>query len=192
MVPDYKRGGVWMQTFKHERTRSSVKWWSIRSRCKVGGNASYATYAGCSLAEEFMDFQLFTDWHTQQVGYGSDYHVDKDLLDASNKVYSPSQCLLIPPELNLFIRPNVARRGILPQGVSYDTKRDKYVVGISHKNKAVYIGRFDSVEEARKAYCEEKDRQAYDWYLRLSSGEFIVDNKVVDAMKGWNTDDRYK
>jgi len=190
MVEDYKVDGRWMQTYLKERTRSMSKWRSMIDRCRAI-NKAYATYAKCSVSEAFLDFQAFTDWHVVQVGYGSDYHLDKDLLVPGNEEYSPGSCVLLPQELNLFIRPSVSRKGNLPQGVSFDEERGKYVAGISLNNASIYVGRFDTEREARMAYCEVKDSLASEWVKRLLSKEFVVDERVILAMKEWNTDARY-
>lgn len=42
------------------------------------------------------------------------------------------------------------------KGVSYDKKRRKYVAQLSYKKKYYYLGRYDTVEEAKKAYDRKR------------------------------------
>lgn len=43
------------------------------------------------------------------------------------------------------------------KGVSYDSKRKKYVAQIRYKKKGYKIGRYDTVEEAKQAYDEKRE-----------------------------------
>lgn len=40
------------------------------------------------------------------------------------------------------------------KGVSFDTGRKRWIVGITHENKKIFIGRFDSKTEATAAYAK--------------------------------------
>ena len=43
------------------------------------------------------------------------------------------------------------------KGVSYDKKRRKYVAQLSYKKKSYFLGRYDTVEEAKKAYDRKRE-----------------------------------
>lgn len=42
------------------------------------------------------------------------------------------------------------------KGVSYDKRRGKYVAQLSYKKKYYYLGRHDTIEEAKKAYDRKR------------------------------------
>lgn len=192
MIEDYMLNGKWAKFKNQLPTCSGAKWRDMSARCSTHNrNLSYATYELCTVSDTFKDFQIFANWHRKQVGYATNYHLDKDLLCINNTVYHEDHCVLIPPELNYFIRGSVARRGGTPQGVSFDTERQKYLSSISICNKAKNLGRFNTPEEARKAYYSAKNAIAANWHKRLTSGEFIVDCRIVEAMRTWDTEERY-
>lgn len=62
------------------------------------------TYVGCSVSEEFWNFQNFAKWYNQKK-YTCSYplELDKDLLYEGNKIYAPSKCCLLPKEINTTI-----------------------------------------------------------------------------------------
>lgn len=53
-----------------------------------------------TICNEWLDYQTFARWYSEQVGAQLDYHLDKDLLSTGNRHYSPSTCLLIPHFVN--------------------------------------------------------------------------------------------
>ena len=42
------------------------------------------------------------------------------------------------------------------KGVSYDKRRGKYVAQLSYKKKHYHLGRYDTIEEAKKAYDRKR------------------------------------
>ena len=84
------------------KTEEYVKWYSMFVRCySTSYHKRQPTYIGCSVADDFCNFQNFAEWY-----YKLKYHcryeleIDKDLLYEGNKIYSPSTCCLIPKEIN--------------------------------------------------------------------------------------------
>lgn len=186
------KGGLWVKTRRGVPTHSFGRWRSMVDRVRKGiSHASTDCYEHVSISADFLNFQNFTKWHTMQVGYMlPNYHLDKDLIGSHLKEYAENTCVLIPSELNLFMRNSKIRKSASFQGVSFCKQRNKYVVGISHRNSTIYGGRFNSPEEARKKYCEIKDGLAQEWVLRLKNKEFLVDDKVIFALENWCTNDR--
>lgn len=191
-VSDFKRDGKWVKTIQVDRkgfnTYSFERWSNMRNRCLPGGaeQARNSTYVGCTVEGIFTDFQLFTEWHVNQVGYGmKGYHLDKDLLEAGNKIYSENTCVLVPSALNKLLCLTGSKRGSLPLGVCFDkrTCRQNYVVSITTDNIHRYVGTFRTEAEAVDAYCSAKNAAIYDWYIKTSSGVIEVDDKVVEKLK---------
>lgn len=181
--------GLWVKSYtvggKSCNTRSYSKWMSMRNRCSDKYKDWKPTYTGCSISDNFKDFQFFTSWHTQQVGYDRlDYQLDKDIL-CNFKVYSEDTCVLVPQELNSFFLDRVKSCGPYPHGISFSKVGQKLCVQIGIKGRSSYRGLFDTIEDAEVAYKQAKEAEAYRWYERLRDGEFIVDGRVIERMRTW-------
>lgn len=123
-------------------------------------------YDGCSLAEEWHNFQNFAKWYCSQDNYGKGYHLDKDLKIPGNKVYGPEQCSLVPQEINkLFVGADKRRTNReTPTGVSKCKNTGKFRVLVHRGDlnakgipKSTYLGDYDSIEEAFLVYKEAKE-----------------------------------
>lgn len=189
MVEDFKRDGEWARSTKiagvMHCTRSYSMWNALKYRCKVGGQHQlrFPSYIGCKIAGGFEDYQFFVDWHREQVGYGIDgYALDKDIIDKQSKIYSPETCALVPRELNSFYTPHTAVRD-LPQGVYYIEQTGKYKAALSIGNKLKYVGTYGTIDAAWEAFKEAKEAEAARWVQRLVAGEFIVDPRVIVALR---------
>jgi len=193
VVKDFKNdSGLWMKTYTTEQgkftTLSGMVWQDMLTRCKVGSRfqEKHPTYIGCSVSDEFKNFQAFTEWHTTQVGYGfTNYQLDKDILSDGNKVYSRDYCVLVPRQLNTFLIACDSTRGEWPQGVHYEKSSGKFKAQISISGVKKSIGRYATPELAHESYKIAKESEAIRWHHRLTSGEFVVDVRVVDRMLNW-------
>lgn len=59
------------------------------------------SYANCTVADEWHNFQNFAEWYySQNIDESIKMHVDKDIRVAGNKIYSPETCLMVTPEEN--------------------------------------------------------------------------------------------
>lgn len=165
-------------------TKSMSVWRSIKSRCKPDSafQAGKPSYEGCYLSDNFKDFQYFANWYTSQVGYGLEkYQIDKDIIIRGNKMYGESTCVLVPPAINVFF----ARKPIktLPTGVSKQFLR--FAASIKIEGVVKYIGNFENVEDAAAAYAEAKEGEAAKWYLKMLSGEVLVDSRVTEVFRSY-------
>lgn len=190
---DYRHpNGSWGKFFRSEgvkyTTKMNMTWYAMQERCKKGGSVQKreSTYVGCSIADEFMDYQKFGDWYSSQVGYGAEnYDLDKDILFKGNKVYSSSTCVLIPRELNRFFGHNVNGGNKYQQGVYWHSRDLVFQTQILVDGKIKYLGRFTTPESCYATYKAAKESEARRWYKRLCSGEFIVDPRVIERMRTW-------
>jgi len=180
MVPDYKhRNGKWAcwsgPVGGQVLTVSGSLYSNMKARCKdITRNPSYS---GCEIL--FGDFQDFADWHTQQVGYGLGYHLDKDILSNGAKIYSRENCALIPQALNNFLC-TPAKLGGCPQGVR--KSGSKYISTISLDSVSTYLGTYCTLEQAHSAYKVAKKGQALVWADRLET-YYSVNAKVPEALR---------
>lgn len=169
-------------------TKSGQIWHNMKQRCNKGNalQRSFPSYIGCTVSEEFKNFQMFCKWYHVQIGYNElNYQIDKDLLFEGNKLYSRDTCVLIPQALNLFLGSHAASRGLYPQGVSLFKDTGKFTAKISINGKYKHLGTFDTAQLAFAAYKQAKEQEARRWAKRLEDGEFVVDPRVIERMKTW-------
>ncbi len=193
IVDDIKRlDGSWLKSLTIDgvqyTTKSYQLWKNMKSRCIDGGTvqSKFPTYAGREVTGSFLDFDLFTEWYTKQVGYNSpDMHLDKDLICEGNRCYNEDTCVLIPKGLNLFLVSQDKNRGSCVLGVSLRKTTGKFRATIRIDGRSVNLGEFVNEEEAYVAYKAAKESEARRWLARLLLGEYVVDNRVIERLKVW-------
>lgn len=143
----------------HEGKYHHAMWYRCYGNHK---QKNMACYIGCSVSENFKDFQYFAKWCNEQKGFGrKGYVLDKDILVPNNKVYSETTCIFVPDIINSFFTFRKISKRNLPVGVSWCDTEGKYKVycaQLNGKNKT--IGRFSNIEIAYNSYCKEKERLA--------------------------------
>ena len=112
-------------------------------------------YKDCYICEEWYSFMTFRAWMIEQDWEGK--HLDKDFLVEGNKVYSPSTCLFLHPEVNTFISARGAGRGAYPIGVSYYRWKDKFLARCGNgRGKNIHLGYFVDPMDAHQAWKKKK------------------------------------
>lgn len=164
------------------RTREGEYWYSmfVRSYSKQYQDKK-PRYMGCSVDSSFHDFEDFRLWMKDQVGSDNQgWHIDKDILFANNKVYSPETCVFVPRELNSFYTKRQKSRGKYPLGVSYHKPLDKFMVsGHNLCGGTVYLGVVDNPSEGFEIFLDFKRKQAKEL---ANKWEGKVDNRVVESL----------
>lgn len=148
--------------YNGKHTLAYNKWISMLSRIYDETYLKkYPTYTECSVCESWHNFQNFAEW------FDNNYYVveneimtlDKDLLsNKNNKIYSPNTCCFLPQNINNLLVKSDGIRGKYPLGVSYDKDRKKYTSHVTKKNKRVFLGRYNTPEEAFYVYKREKEK----------------------------------
>lgn len=163
------------------------KWKCMLNRCYLQSYLNkHPSYIGCSVSENFKNFQYFAEWCNNQVGFhltdknGRVYHLDKDILVQGNRIYSEYTCVFIPAQLNNFLTDNQRSRGDYPLGVFFNKEKKAFTADLRNPfNSKRRLGTFASAEEAHNAYVEAKSRLAKelaDYY----KGK--VDDRVISAL----------
>jgi len=139
------------------------------------------SYVGCSVCEEWHNFQNFAEWYYQQPNAeSSGFHLDKDLIKWGNKVYCPEACSLVPEAVNSILTGSPSCKKDLPRGVY--KKGNKYGAGISVKKKREHLGTYDTIEEARSVYEEAKR----DHIKRVvDEHKDVLDPRVYENLINW-------
>lgn len=132
-----------------------------------------ATYAECSVCDDWMRFSKFRDWMKDQDWVGKE--IDKDLISDGNKEYRQDMCVFVSKQINSFITENKTTKNKLT-GSHFHKKSGKYQASCKNPftKKLVHIGLFDSEIEAHLA-CKKKKREFAESLASLES------NKVVSA-----------
>ena len=144
LTPEYK---IWYNIIKRVYDHKIIK--------------KYPTYKGCSICEEWHNFQNFAEWYSKKFYsvHKEKMHIDKDILVKRNKIYSPNTCIFVPERINnLFIKCN-ANRGKYPIGVYFKKDIQKYMAITNDLNrKSKYLGYYNTPENAFLAYKEYKEK----------------------------------
>ena len=137
--------------------KSYITWQSMIVRCYSDKSRDYhRSYSNVTICKEWHLFSNFKKWFDKHFVDG--WALDKDILAKGNKEYAPDKCCFVPSELNSIILKSNKSRGKYPIGVSYIKKLNKFRADYSSKDKKVYLGLFNSQQDAFNAYKESKEK----------------------------------
>lgn len=177
---EYKTNGKYTKAYK--------TWGKMLGRCYCPKyHASRPTYLGCSVADEWLDYQDFAEWFSNHEYSNRGYQLDKDLLIPGNKIYAPDRCAFVPAQLNSLLLDSGASRGQYKQGACFHKGKNKFTPRINIDGKPKYLGLFDTELEAYNAY--KKAKEAHVKEKALEWQDHIADN-VFDALMNWELDDK--
>lgn len=170
-------------------TKAYIHWSHALERCyNKEYQEKYPSYLGCTVCEEWHNFQVFAEWFYSQRYHQKRFHLDKDLLFKNNKVYSPETCTLIPERVNGFLIGLSKSKGEYPLGVSRKSKSNKFQTSINLDSGRKYLGAFDTPEEAFYVYKEAKEK-----YIKELANQYKdqIDPRAYNALMSWevNIDD---
>ncbi len=151
----YKGIGTHKKLINKLYTKQGVVWNSIFTRCyNEKFQKKHNSYIGCSVCEEWHNFQVFAKWHEENYNpeIMEGWHLDKDILFKGNKIYSPKTCVFVPQEINNLFTNRKKGRG-------------KYLIGVSKLGNrftsnanGTFLGYFSTEEEAFLKYKEIKEK----------------------------------
>lgn len=179
----FNSGDKYKATIDGKITKSYSTWRSMLQRAYYQKyQVRKPTYIGCSVADEWLDYQKFAEWFSNHEYSNYNYHLDKDLLLPGNKIYAPDRCAFVPRQLNNLLNGNSAVRGQYLQGVSFNKGNNKFVAQIRIDGKNQHLGYFDCPQEAHGAYKTAKEayvkEKALEWRDRIA-------DEVYDALMRW-------
>ena len=153
-------------------TRPYIIWKALLQRCFDSNyKEKHPQYKDVTIAKEWLLFSNFKSWYISQYDY-ENREIDKDLIVFGNKHYSKELCILIPREINNFLRTSKGSRGKYPLGVSLDGTRFKASIRI--KAKLYTLGRFNNPEDAHIAWQKAKIKQ-----LREYSEQYLLEPTLL-------------
>jgi len=129
-----------------------ARWLGMLTRCYGCNSQRNKTYIGCVVSDEWLHFLAFKKWMITQDWEGM--HLDKDIINPKNKIYSKTTCCFISAKLNCLLTDSRAIRGKYPQGVIKESKTKKigYRAYCKCNGKRVNLGTHDTVEKASLVY----------------------------------------
>jgi hypothetical protein len=149
--------GTYLGIVKNKRIKSYEVWVSMLTRCYYEKyKLRHPSYIGCSVVEEWHNYQVFAKWFTEN--YVEGYQLDKDLLVKGNKIYGPDTCCFVPSLINNLIGKsghNLKTDKTLPLRVT--KSGNKFSAYCSFYGKDKYLGVYFSIEEAFEKYKLEKE-----------------------------------
>lgn len=152
--------GVYKAYINNKQTPQYKTWVHIIRRCyHTETQRKCPTYIGCSVSEEWHNFQVFGKWFDENYYEieGETMCIDKDILVKGNKIYSPETCIFAPNRINmLFLKAN-SKRGVLPVGVRAPKGTSKYLAECKNGNDIKRLGMHVTIEEAFLAYKMYKE-----------------------------------
>lgn len=164
-------------------TKAHATWRGMLERCYSSKyHDVQPTYIGCTVSDEWLDYQNFAEWFYNHEYSDLDYHLDKDLLITGNKVYSSETCCFVPRQLNSILNNKSRVRGKYPQGVYLHKQIGRYNAKVSIDGKQKCLGYFDCPDDAYQVYKIAKERyvkeKALEWRDRIS-------DDVFQALTNW-------
>lgn len=154
--------GKYKKWVNHKDTREYSMWQKMIARCYADYGRE-PTYDGCTVSDEFLYFQTFAEFYTQNKWTDELLLIpDKDILTHGKaKIYSRETILFVDRFINVIFTKRQNHRGDLPIGVSirkYPNGTTKYVPVCNEYGKSVYLGTYFTPQEAFVKYKEEKER----------------------------------
>lgn len=140
-------------------------WGNMLKRCYSEKSLlSCPTYAGCTVAPEWHNFQTFAQWYENNfyVVNNETMDLDKDILFKGNKIYSPETCVFVTHRINSLFISRKSLRGEYPIGVCYARDKHKFQSKIRDEKTTKHLGWFDTPDEAFDSYKIYKESLAKD------------------------------
>lgn len=156
--------GKYKKWINKKDTREYAMWQKMIARCYYDKSLEKEpTYLECSVSSEFLSFQTFAEFYTQNKWTNDRILIpDKDILSHGKaKIYSRETIVFVDKFINAIFTKRQRFRGNLPIGVGirkYKSGTIKYVPVCNEYGKCVYLGTYFTPQEAFLKYKEEKER----------------------------------
>jgi len=174
--------GPYKSSHNGKVTRAYTTWKSMLRRCYNSKNLIlYPTYKGCSVHNDWLNFQFFAKWHEKEPNSEKKgFQLDKDLRISNNKIYGPETCSYVPQEINKLLTNCEIESGNLPKGVYISGK--KFVANLRANNRTINLGVYDTPELASDAYKIAKS--AYVKFMSVELRE-VIHPEVYAYLNTW-------
>ena len=157
---------------EHAPARIYAYWQRMLSRCyneKEQQKASGRAYIGCTVQDEWHNFQNFAEWALSKeqslfTEAGEIWEIDKDLLVSGNRTYGPELCTFLPPEINIFLSDKSWSQNC-PRGVNYvkpatSGSKEGWIARCHVNGERKYLGYYENPMTAFLKYKDVKEGYA--------------------------------
>ena len=162
-------------------------WRGMLSRCFCQKfKLRQSTYRGVTCCEDWFSFANFFEWVNKEVDYKGKpdgYQFDKDLIIKGNRTYSPEACSFVPQAVNLLLNSSGATRGEWPIGVCLDKRRSMFEAKMNNNGRPIFLGYYDTPEDAFQAYKIAKEAQIKVVALRYKD---VLRPAVFESLMNWS------
>nr|DAG68035.1 MAG TPA: restriction endonuclease [Bacteriophage sp.] len=155
------------------------RWKNMIQRCynkKIHVYKPY--YKEKSVCEEWHNFANFRMWYKEHIIPNEKVDLDKDLLMPNSNMYSPETCAFITHYLNTIFEDRGVKRTI-------EEKEDGFKVQMNILSKKMYVGIFNTKEDAYKGFSRFKEKYIKDL---AESCKGKVQDCVYNAMVNWKVE----
>lgn len=171
-------------TFERRSTIAGERWRQMLKRCYENGyQMNNPTYIGCTVKDEWHNFQAFAEWHMRQPNHSDkSLELDKDLIRIGNKEYGPDLCSLVPRRVNGLIGIRTKNNG-LQTGVSWNSKGRRYQVDCRDENgDHRFLGWYECKHAAAEVYRDFKESVLKKVALQFKDK---IDPRVFDTLTNY-------
>jgi len=162
-------------------------WKDMLKRCYSEDTRSRKYYFGCTVDNEWLNYQNFAEWYYSNIKCSGRVEVDKDLLIKGNKIYSAKTCSLVPQQINtLFSGAGKKYRGKYPLGVHFSKERKQFAARLERRGEAkTHLGWFTTAEDAFLCYKHHKEI-----HVKETANKFkdMISEEVYDALMKYEVD----
>lgn len=152
-------------------------WSDMITRCYSSNfHEKNPTYTDCSVTDKWLTFTIFKKWMIAQNWEGK--VLDKDLLNPSNKAYSPDNCIFVSQQINNLLMDRHGARGSYPVGVSIDKRSNRFSSQCATYSKCNYLGSYSTPEEAHEVYKQFKSK-----HILEVAEEYKSEPRLYEALK---------
>ena len=141
-----------------KNTQVYDRWQKMIARCYYDNSLKrQTTYKDCYVEDYLLSFQNFAEWYENEVWTDElILNLDKDILThGKEKVYSRDTILLVDKNINSLFTRRQNERGEFPIGIS--KYFNKYKVMCNDHTKPIYLGLYNTIDEAFLIYKEYKE-----------------------------------
>lgn len=151
--------GKYEKYVNNKDTREYAMWQKMLARCYYDkAQEKQPTYNECTVEDYLLSFQNFAEFYNENKWTNElKLIADKDILchGKESKMYSRDTILFVDANINLLLTKRQNHRGEYPIGIS--KYRNKYKAMCNDKGEAIYLGLFDTPEEAFYEYKRYKE-----------------------------------
>lgn len=163
------------------------QWRGMKRRCSETHKPRNYSYEECTVCDEWLDYDTYYEWAEQNYYEipGEKVCLDKDILVKGNKVYSPNTCIFVPQRINQLFESSKRSRGKYPVGITPATTSNKYMCRMRRDGKTIYLGSYETIEEAFTTYKAAKES-----YIKQIADEYIdlIPQELYNAMYNYEVE----